>query len=239
MDETAEFLVEQLPRSRRALRIAVVTETYPPDANDIAFAAERFVEGLRKREHEIQLVRPRRHAGESATGAGNLEELLTHGMPIPHPDLKVGLPATRALARMWSRSRPDVVHALTQGPLGWSALRAARALKVPVVSDFHTRFVAFGREYGPGWLSKPILAYLRKFHNRALWTFVPTDALRAELAALGFRNLRVIARGSDPASWDAAVRQLETLLEIAASIGSAWSVAPGERRARAPMPLGT
>ena len=35
MDEVSEFLVEQLPRARRALRIATITDTYPPDANDV------------------------------------------------------------------------------------------------------------------------------------------------------------------------------------------------------------
>lgn len=234
MDEVAELLIEQLPRARRTLRIAMVTETYPPDANDVALSAARVVEGLRQREHEIQLVRPRRHRSDSASGAGKLEEVLTHGMPIlRHPDLKFGLPATRVLARLWRRSRPDIVHVLTQGPLGWSALRAARQLKVPVVSDFNA-----GLPEGAGWLGRPILAYLRKFHNRALWTFASTETLCAELAALGFRNVRVLPRGGDAAPW-LAVEQLETLLQIAAGIGAASRIAPGERGARAPLPQGT
>ena len=44
---------------RRSLRIAVVTETYPPEVNGVAVTAARFVEGLRARGHQIQLVRPR------------------------------------------------------------------------------------------------------------------------------------------------------------------------------------
>jgi Glycosyltransferase Family 4 len=234
MDEAVELLIEQLPRARRTLRIAIVTETYPPDANDVALAAACVVEGLRQREHEIQLVRPRRHRGDGASGAAKLEEVLTRGMPIlRHPDLKFGLPATRALAHLWRRSRPDVVHILTQGPLGWSALRAARQLKVPVVSDFNA-----GLPYGAGWLGRPILAYLRKFHNRALWTFASTETLCAELAALGFRNVRVLARGGDAAP-RLAVEPLETLLEIAAGIGAASRIAPDERGARVPLPQGT
>ena len=219
MDD-GDLLVEQLPRKRRALRIAIVTETYPPDANDVALSAARLVDGLRRREHDIQLVRPRRHLGECATGSGGLEEFLTHGLPIRHPALRVGLPATRALSRLWSRSRPDVVHVLTQGPLGWSALRAARRLKVPVVSEFHAQFA------GPRWLGKPILAYLLKFHERTLWTLVPSEALYAELAGLGFRNVRVVARHR----WDLAARQIETLFEIAAGAAPACRAASVGRR---------
>ena len=211
MEESADFLVEQFPRARRSLRIAVVTETYAPEINGVALSAARFVEGLRRREHEIQLIRPRQAQDASGQTAGAQgvpsPDVLTHGVPIPrYPGLRIGLPAMRALVRLWRRNRPDVVHVLTEGPLGWSAVSAARKLKLPVVSDFRTNFHSYSRHYGAAWLSKPILAYLRKFHNRTLCTLVPTEAMRAELAALGFRDLRVVARGVDTALFDPARR---------------------------------
>ena len=99
--------------------------------------------------------------------------------------------------RLWATQRPDVVHVVTEGPLGWSALQAARHLRLPVVSDFRTNFHAYSAHYGVGWLRAPIMAYLRKFHNRCHSTMVPTDLLRRELAAAGFERLRVVARGVD------------------------------------------
>ena len=53
------IVFEELTGVRRSLRIAVVTETYPPEVNGVATTAARFVEGLRARGHQIQLVRPR------------------------------------------------------------------------------------------------------------------------------------------------------------------------------------
>jgi glycosyltransferase involved in cell wall biosynthesis len=201
---------EELRAARRALRIAVVTETYPPEVNGVALTAARFVECLRAEGHEIQLVRPRQAADERDASTAGFEEVLTRGVPIPrYPNLKMGLPAKRALEARWSFRRPDVVHIVTEGPLGWSALRAAAKLRLPVVSDFRTNFHAYSSHYGIGWLKKPILAYLRKFHNRTLATLVPTEALRAELAALGFRGLRVVARGVDTALFDPARRSEE------------------------------
>jgi hypothetical protein len=245
VDETVDFLFEQLPRARRTLRVAIVTEAYPPEVNGAARTAARFVEGLRRREHEIQLVRPRRGGSDSAGATDGLREVLTRGVPIPlRPDLRLGLPATRALARRWAHLRPDVVHVLTQGPLAWSALRAARQLRLPVVSDF-TGFLGYRRRYGAGWLSKPILAYLRKFHNRALWTLVPNETLCAELTALGFRNVRVHARNIDASLVDVApdcdpvIKQLETLLELAAAVAPVSYGTSGEGRTRTPMPQST
>src|SRR6266403_1559925 len=69
MDETADFLVEQFPRTRRTLRIAVVTETYPPEVNGVALSAARFVDGLRQRDHQLNLVIPLSKAVDESGGA--------------------------------------------------------------------------------------------------------------------------------------------------------------------------
>ncbi len=180
------------------LRIAVVTETYPPEVNGVSMTIARFVEGLRQRRHDVQLVRPRQHEADAPQCSERLNEVLVRGLPIPrYSHLKVGLPATRALCKLWTRQRPDLVHLVTEGPLGWSALRAARQLNLPVSSDFRTNFHAYSAHYGLGWLRSPIVAYLRRFHNRTSLTMVPTEAMRRELGGLGFERLQVVARGVD------------------------------------------
>jgi len=181
------------------LRIAMVTETYPPEVNGVARTVSEMVEGLRLRGHSIQLVRPRQNGADQAFLDGNLEEVLGRGIAIPrYPQLKLGLPAGRALRRQWSLRRPDVVHIATEGPLGWSALAAARDLDLPAATDFHTNFHTYSRHYGVGWLARPVVAYLRRFHNRADCTLVPTSELAEGLARDGFRRLRVVGRGVNP-----------------------------------------
>lgn len=190
------MIEKRLPEGR-SLRVSVVSETYPPEINGVAVTASRVVEGLRQRGHELQVVRPRQRADECAFGNA-AADFLTRGVPIPHyPELKLGLPSGQALSRLWTARRPDVVHLVTEGPLGWSALNAAKQLDLPVVSDFRTNFQAYSAHYGVGWLNRPILGYLRKFHNRVRSTMVPTEAVRTELAAHGFERLRVVSRGVD------------------------------------------
>lgn len=189
-----DIAVDELRAGQRSLRLAVVTETYPPEVNGVSLTISRFVEGLRARRHDVQLIRPR----QTKTDAADNQEVLFRGLPIPrYPHLKMGLPARNALVKLWTMQRPDVVHIVTEGPLGWSALQAATKLKLPVTSDFRTNFHAYSGHYGIGWLQKPIFAYLRKFHNRTHCTMVPTESLRKQLAEMGFQNLRVIARGVD------------------------------------------
>ncbi len=192
------FLVDELPAFKRTWRIAMVTETYPPEVNGVANTVAKVVDGLRARGQTVQLVRPRQGQAEQSGQGNDLNDVLTRGMTIPmYAHLRMGLPSKRALVNLWTVHRPDLVHIATEGPLGWSALQAAIKLKLPVCSDFRTNFQAYSLHYGIGWLQKPIMAYLRKFHNRCHCTMVPTEGLRQQLMAAGFGPLSVVARGVD------------------------------------------
>ena len=204
---TANAFVLQQPTS---LRVAVVTETYPPEVNGVAMTLGRIVEALQRRRHHVQLIRPRQGVTDSAAQGPSLEEVLKPGIPIPRYDgLKIGLPDKGGLLQLWRLKRPDIVHIVTEGPLGWSALAAAVELKLPVSTGFHTNFHSYSKHYGMGFLNKPIATYLRKFHNRALATLVPTEGLRKELDSNGFENLHVVSRGVDTRLFSPLRRSLE------------------------------
>lgn len=192
------IVLEDYPATRPSLRIAVVTETWPPEVNGVAMTLAKLVQGLSHRNHDVQLIRPRQTKSESPLNDAFLEEVLMRGMPIPrYPELKLGLPSKKTLVKTWTLRRPDVVHIATEGPLGWSALQAAKVLKLPVTSDFRTNFQSYSKHYGVGWLRKPIVAYLRKFHNATACTMVPTRELMRTLSENGFANLKVVSRGVD------------------------------------------
>lgn len=190
--------VEHIEPQQRYLRVAVVTETWPPEVNGVALTLSKLIHQLGQRNHTIQLIRPKQDKYDTVTEHNGNSELLLRGIPIPkYPQLRLGLPSKKALLKAWSARRPDVVHIATEGPLSWSALQAAQILRLPVTSDFRTNFHSYCQHYGVGWLTKPIIAYLRKFHNRTVFTMVPTKALKDQLEAIGFKNLKVVARGVD------------------------------------------
>jgi glycosyltransferase involved in cell wall biosynthesis len=194
----------------RKLFVAMVTETYPPEVNGVARTVALMAEGLRRRGHHIQLVRPRQNAAEQPASESGFEELLVGGIPIPrYTQLKMGMPSRRALERAWRALRPDLVHIATEGPLGWSALAAARRLELPVATDFHTNFGAYSKHYGFSWFAGLVQAYLRRFHNRTDCTMVPTAELAHSLEQQGFRDLRVVGRGVNPDVFSPAKRSKE------------------------------
>ena len=219
-DACEALLVEHLPVPRPSLRVAVVTETYPPEVNGVAVTLQQLVLRLQASHHQIQLIRPRQPLDHQQHRAG-ADELLVRGLEIPrYPQLRLGMPMKRALVAQWSRQRPDLVHVATEGPLGWSAVQAARQLRLPLSTDFRTNFHAYSQHYGIGWLRKPIAAYLRKFHNLADCTMVPSSDLLQDLCAQGFERLMVVARGVDAARFSPVHRS--------EALRAQWGVAPDQ-----------
>lgn len=192
------------------MRIALVTETYAPELNGVARTLVAMVRELRGLGHRVDLVRPEPRGPSSPLEEG---ELRVRGVPVPgYSAMQFGLPAGHRLRARWTCLRPDVVHIDTEGPLGYSALRTARALGIPVTSSLHTHFHVYARHYGLPWLSGPVLAYLRHFHNATAFTLIPTEDQCEQCAAEGFERLRVLGRGVDaelfhPARRDPALRE--------------------------------
>jgi len=131
-------------------------------------------------------------------------------MAIPrYSNLQIGLLSRGALVREWRDWRPDLVHVVTEGPLGWNAVSAARELGIPVSSDFHTNFHSYSRHYGFGMFAGLVARYLRALHNRAGCTMVPTAQMQAELEALGFERVSIVGRGVDTRLFDQSRRSAD------------------------------
>ncbi|HEY9540504.1 MAG TPA: glycosyltransferase family 1 protein [Luteimonas sp.] len=185
------------------MRYAIVTETWPPEVNGVALTALALEQGLRARGHAVSLVRPRQVPGQVPAA----DETLVRGANLPrYPGLKFGLPATRQLRQLWRDERPDAIYVATEGPLGWSALRAARRLGIPAASGFHTRFDRYMRDYGAAFLQPVALRWMRHFHNLADATLVPTRELRDFLGQGGFENVKLLPRAVDTRQFHPAFR---------------------------------
>jgi glycosyltransferase involved in cell wall biosynthesis len=171
----------------------------------------RVVDGLHRRGHEMSVITPRR-ADRRPCPSGTFSLHQVPSAPIPrYPDLRFGFPAKRRILRLWHERRPDLVHVATEGPLGWSAVRAAHQLGVPLVTSFHTNFHSYGQHYGYRFMTQGVFRWLRYIHRHAHRTFVPSEELRTHLQAEGFANLRILGRGVDttlftPERRDASLR---------------------------------
>jgi glycosyltransferase involved in cell wall biosynthesis len=210
------------------MRFTIVTETYPPEVNGVALTVHALETGLRGRGHDVNVIRPRQ-ADEHVAAA---DQTLVRGAPLPrYPGLRFGLPAGRTLGALWKRQRPDAIYVATEGPLGWSAVRTARKLGIPATTGFHTRFDEYVERYGAAFLTPIAFAWMRRFHNSADATIVPTDQLADYLRGRGFRDVRVLRRAVDtrlfdPVRRDPALRLAWGLRDTALAVMYLGRIAP-------------
>jgi glycosyltransferase involved in cell wall biosynthesis len=176
--------------------ICFVTETYPPEINGVALTLARLINGLAARGHSVSMIRPFQRGFDSVSRDSSVT--LVRGLSLPgYHGLQFGLPAGGLIERLWKKRRPDVIYIATEGPLGWSAMRAARRLGIAALSGFHTNYHSYSRHYRLGCLQSLVFRYLRHLHNGTRGTMVPSLDLRDRLESLGFRNLTFLSRGVD------------------------------------------
>jgi Glycosyltransferase len=202
-----------------AMRVGIVTETYAPDVNGVALTVQSLARGLVRRGHAVDLIRPMNAATPPLADAG-MDVLEVEGASLPrYAGLRFGLPARFRIERRWRSDRPDAIYVATEGPLGWSAVSAARRLGIPVATGFHTRFDFYVGHYGFGALTPVVRRYLARFHRRAQATLVPTGQLAGELNDLGVHDVRVLRRAVDTLRFHPERRSEE--------LRAAWGVGPG------------
>jgi glycosyltransferase involved in cell wall biosynthesis len=131
----------------------------------------------------------------------------------PYPDIRLAAPAYWRVARTIEEFRPDLVHCATEFMAGRLGQIAARRAGLPVVSSYHTDFGRYTEAYGAPWLRNAVSNYIARFHARASRTYTPSKVARADLLALGIRDVEVWGRTVDtrifhPSRIDPMIRQL-------------------------------
>ena len=189
-----------------ALHIALITDTFAPEINGVANTLGHLYDGLRARNHRIELIRPRQT--DDGNQRSNDGLMLCRGWPLPgYPGLQWGLTSTHRLTKRWRQQPPDVVYIATEGPLGLCALRVARRLGITAITGFHTNFQQYLRQHGLTLFTRALTHYLRWFHNRSALTLVPSTSQRVELERRHFERLDLLPRGVDSQLFNPAKRQ--------------------------------
>ncbi|MCG5226470.1 glycosyltransferase family 4 protein [Acinetobacter pittii] len=182
---------------RPRLKIAIVTETWPPEINGVALSLLQLCQGLQKQGHKILLIRPEQKA--KCHDFTPEQECLVMSQAIPkYPTLQFGWPQYLKVSKAFEKFVPDVVHIVTEGPLGLTAMQAAKAKAIPISSGFHSPFQDFSRFFDLAFLVKPIQKYLCWFHNNTQVTCVPSKDTQKALRGFGITcPLVVVGRGVD------------------------------------------
>lgn len=176
------------------MRIGFFTDTFLPEVNGVTTVLSMMRDGLRARGHDVMVLAPR-------YGPPVVEESGVTRLPaVPCPgygQVRLSWPWWPGLGRAVATFDPDLVHVVTEGPLGLFGRRWAIRRRRPLATSFHTDFPRYARHYLGEWAVRPTRAWLRWFHQPALTTQTPSAATKDELLAMGIRRATVWGRGVD------------------------------------------
>lgn len=108
--------------------------------------------------------------------------------PRSMPDYPLACPPGRALWRQFRTKSFDLVHTHTPFVMGFTGLRWARRLSIPVVSTNHTlytEYVHYVRAVPERLATSVLLWWMRYYYNRCAAVIVPSAATGARLEGYG------------------------------------------------------
>ncbi|POX43521.1 glycosyl transferase family 1 [Streptomyces sp. Ru73] len=178
------------------MRVAIVTESFPPDVNGVAHCTLETARHLVRRGHEPLVVAPATAQDPAAGRTPPCPVVRVPSLPLPgYPQVRIALPGRR-LAAALTAHRPDLVHLAGPFVLGVRGMAAAARLGVPAVAVYQTDLGRYARTYlGTG--SAAAWRRLRAVHSAADRTLAPSTAAARELAEHGVPRVSLWPRGVD------------------------------------------
>lgn len=173
-----------------SMRIAMFSDFFHPELGGIQDSVAATAEALGRRGHKIEIHVPRYAKRDYRRAELEPQEVeLGDGVvirrraslhaPSSTQQSRISVPSALALARLFCRTRPDIIHAHSFLGLGLEAVLAGGLLGIPVVGTNHTAIQAF-TPYLPikaSWAK----GYVIWFHNRCDFVTVPSRSVLDEL----------------------------------------------------------
>jgi phosphatidylinositol alpha 1,6-mannosyltransferase len=197
------------------MRIAIITESFPPDVNGVAHCVVRVAENLARKGHHPLVIAP--ESGRSAADSQfpfPVERVPSVSLP-GYPTFRLGLPTPKT-RRAIVRHGTEVVHLASPVALGAWGTRVARAEHLPTVAVYQTDLPSYARAYHLGRATEAFAwRWLRDIHNSAGRTLAPSSTTAADLDSRGFERVWLWGRGVDTERFQPALRDERLRAEIA------------------------
>lgn len=199
------------------MRIAIITESFPPDVNGVANTVVRAAENLVRKGHHPLVIAP--EASEPTTEADREFPYPVERVPsIPLPgytSFRLGLPSPR-LRRAVAEHGAEVVHLASPVALGAWGSHVARAMDLPLVAVYQTDLPNYARAYKLGVAGEAFAwRWLRDIHNAAGITLAPSTVTATDLRAHGMERVRLWGRGVDTERFNPGRRDDSLRAELA------------------------
>ena len=199
------------------MRIAIITESFPPDVNGVAHCVVRVAENLVRKGHHPLVIAP--ESARATPGADNqfpypVKRVKSVRLP-GYPSFRLGLPGPRT-RRAITTHRTEIVHLASPVALGAWGSHVAKAMDLPTVAVYQTDLPNYARAYRLGAVTEAFAwRWLRDIHNAAGRTLAPSSMTAADLHAHGMERVWLWGRGVDTERFHPSLRDDRLRAEIA------------------------
>jgi len=167
------------------MKILVATDAWHPQVNGVVHTLSHVAREARALGVDMEFLSP--------------DQFWTLPMPS-YPEIRLAMVTPGNVERHLERMQTDAIHVATEGPLGLAMRRLCLRRELPFTTSFHTRFPDYLAERLPvpeHWTSEVTWGWLRRFHAPGAAVLAATPTLASELAARGFKNVKLWPRGVD------------------------------------------
>lgn len=173
------------------MKIALFTDTYPPQVNGVATVVQQTARGLNHLGHETAVV-------TLSAARKNLPAQPADAFPVIRlPSLPFwGYHGERFTAPLGltlksiKKFQPDLIHVHTPFAVGWEAILCAKHFGLPLVGTHHTFLDHYLKhiKLDFAWTQKLSWQYVAAFYERCDLVLSPSHALSLELLAHGMHQ---------------------------------------------------
>jgi phosphatidylinositol alpha 1,6-mannosyltransferase len=199
------------------VRIAVITESFPPDVNGVAHCVLRVAEHLVQRGHHPLVIAPRpADCMPRPDGVLPYPVVRMPSLPMPgYPGFRIAAAGSGLRAALTGHGT-ELVHLASPFMLGGGGAFVAGRLRLPMVAVYQTDMPSYARAYrfGPAGESAA-WRRVRRIHNAADRTLAPSTAAAASLHSHGIQRVWLWGRGVDTVRFDPARRSGRLRAELA------------------------
>lgn len=198
------------------MRVAIITESFPPDVNGVAHCVQRVAELLTHYGHQPLVIAPSPLSGNEPDSSFPFPVVRVPAVPLPgYRSFRLGLPSRLVRAALIGH-RAEVVHLASPVFLGAHGGVAAWRLGLPVVAVYQTDLPSYARAYRLGRAGEAFAwRWVRGIHDGVARTLAPSTVTATGLLGRGIGNVWLWGRGVDTRRFHPARRSQDLRAELA------------------------
>ena len=172
-------------------KIALISDAWDPQVNGVVTTFKNIIPLLNKKGFDVKVLHP---------------EMFSNFSYPWYKEIKFSYNTKNVTNDFFTKYDPDIIHLITEGPVGFAGKKISLQKNLKVTSSFHTRFPDYIKQrfFIPRTLTYSIL---KRLHEHSVNVLVPSNSMIDELVKYKFKNLKLWNRGVDTNLFNPAKRK--------------------------------